>query len=122
LLKHFTPVQVTRKRAWHFILKALCCILWYSSWGLLYLDVFTFFLVLIAAVLLFTQGFKIEAIRLIKLRGFFSLPGLLIAFWGMLICCLADPGKRLNSLRHMIFRLGRRGADSLWLSKKRGAL
>ncbi|KYH30705.1 hypothetical protein MOMUL_29270 [Moorella mulderi DSM 14980] len=112
-MKVSKPAMVDRRDTWRFITKALCRILWYSSWGLLFLDVFTFFLVIIAAVLLSIQNFKIEALSLIKLGCVFSLPGLLIAFLGMLICCLADPGKGLNSLRHMIFRLGRRGADSL---------
>ncbi|WP_143116603.1 hypothetical protein [Neomoorella thermoacetica] len=99
-MKVSKPAMVDRRDTWRFITRALCRILWYSSWVLLFWDVFTFFLMIIAAVLLFTQGFKIEALRLIKLGGVFFLTGLLIAFWGMLICCLADPGRGLNLLRY----------------------
>ncbi|MGB9847451.1 MAG: hypothetical protein ACPLRH_08085, partial [Desulfotomaculales bacterium] len=85
----------------------LCRTLWYVSWGLLFLNVFTFLLAVAATVLLYVHGSRLEAVRLAKPMVVFFLMGFFIAFGGMVICCLADPRERLNPLYSRILRLTR---------------
>jgi uncharacterized BrkB/YihY/UPF0761 family membrane protein len=100
----FDPLN--RRHVWYLSTKVLCCLLLYSSLGFLLLGMVSFILLIILAGLLFIQDFKLEALHLFGL-GFLSFfIVFLIAFLGIVICYLVNPGMKLNSIRCSIFRLG----------------